>query len=162
MFNLNSATMKKLITKQPALLLLGMALAACTMSFSFRGGEGFEIYLGKKLVVQQFLPQDKAIKAIDLSVAADEDLKVSFNHCGKTGTNRVLSIQDNKRVLKEWRFADNKPGASAQMSIPVKDVAALQKNLHGKQLSLFYASDLLKEGKVLAMLTSQPAQASRK
>ena len=93
---------------------------------------------------------------------ATDELKISFNHCGQTGTNRTISVKDNRQVVKEWKFADIKAGASPQMSIPVKDIVAIQKNLKVKQLSLFYASDLMKEGKVLATLTSNPTQASLK
>lgn len=156
--------MKKLMKNRRSMLLLfAVILVAPLAAFTLRGGDSFEIYIGKTLAVQQFLHQDKAVKTVDLSTAsANDELKVSFNHCGQTGTHRTVSVKDKNQVLKEWKFADIKPGASPQMVIPVKDIVAIQKNLKGKQLSLFYASDLMKEGKVLATLTSNPAQASRK
>jgi len=155
--------MKNLGRGRIILLLLAITLVAPLMSFTLRGGDSFEIYIGKTLALQQFLYKDKAIKTVDLSVAsATDELKVSFNHCGQTGTNRTVSIKDNQQVLKQWKFADIKPGGSTQMNIPVKDIVAIQKNLKGKQLSLFYASDLMKEGKVLATFTSSAAQASWK
>jgi hypothetical protein len=164
MLNLNSNNMKKLIKNRRSLLLLfAIILVAPLTAFTLRGGDSFEIYLGKTLALQQFLHKDKAVKTVDLSTAnVTDELKVSFNHCGQTGTNRTVSVKDKSQMVKEWKFADIKPGASPQMSIPVKDIVAIQKNLKGKQLSLFYASDLMKEGKVLATLTSNPTQASRK
>lgn len=145
------------------LLLLAITLVAPVMAFTLRGGDSFEIYVGKTLVLQQFLHKDKAVKTVDLSTANSADeLNVSFNHCGQTGKNRVVALKDNKQVLKEWKFADIKTGASPQMSIPVKDIVAIQKSVKGKQLSLFYASDLMKDGKVLATLTSNSTQASLK
>lgn len=145
------------------LLLLAITLVAPVMAFTLRGGDSFEIYVGKTLVLQQFLHKDKAIRTVDLSTANSADeLNVSFNHCGQTGKNRVVALKDNKQVLKEWKFADIKTGASPQMSIPVKDIVAIQKSVKGKQLSLFYASDLMKDGKVLATLTSNSTQASLK
>ncbi len=155
--------MKNLIRNRTALLVFAITLVASLMAFTIRGGDSFEIYLGKTLVVQQFLFRDKETKTVDLSMAgATDQLKVSFNHCGKTGTNRTISIKENHQVLKVWKFTDINPGASAQMIIPVKDITAIQKQLKGKQLSLFYASDLMKEGKVLVTITSNPTQASLK
>lgn len=145
------------------LLLLTITCVVPLMAFTLRGGDSFDIYLGKTLAVQQFLHKDTSVKTVDMSTAgATDELKVSFNHCGQTGTNRTVSIKDNKQVLKEWKFADIKSGGSVQMNIAVKDIVAIQKNLKGKQLSLFYKSDLMKDGKVLATLTSNSAQASLK
>lgn len=155
--------MKKLMIQRAALVVFAVLLVAPMVAFTLRGGEGFEIYLGKNRVVQQFLPKDKDIKTIDLSnVATTEELRVSYSHCGQSAGNRVVSIKDKTVVLKEWKFADAKAGASAKMIIPVKEIAAIQKNQKGKQLSLFYSSSLLKEGRVLATLTSGATQASLK
>lgn len=154
--------MKNLGRGRVMLLLLALTFVAPLMAFTLRGGDSFEIYLGKTLVIN-FPHRDKDLKTVDVSVAgAAEVLKVSYNHCGQTGTNRTVSIKDNRQVLKEWEFADIKSGGSTQMSIPVKDILAIQKNQKGKQLLLFYTSDLMKDGKVLATLTSSPVQASRK
>lgn len=155
--------MKNLKLNRSMLLLFSLVLVAPLAAFTLRGGDSFEIYVGKTLAVQQFLHMDKVVKTVDLSAAGvNDELNVSFNHCGQTATNRMISLKNNQQVLKEWKFADIKPGASPRMSIPVKDIAAIQKNLKGKQLQLFYASDLLKEGRVLATLTSGAAQASVK
>ena len=163
MFHINNCIMKKLMIQRAALVVFAVLLVAPMVAFTLRGGEGFEIYLGKNLVVQQFLPKDKDIKTIDFSnVATTEELRVSYSHCGQSAGNRVVSIKDKTVVLKEWKFADAKAGASAKMIIPVKEIAAIQKNQKGKQLSLFYSSSLLKEGHVLATLTSGATQASLK
>lgn len=144
-------------------LIVVAALVTPLMAFTLRGGDSFEIYVGKTRVVQQFLPMDKTVKTVDLSAAAPaEELRVSFNHCGQTGTNRTIALKDHQLILKEWKFADIKPGGSPVMTIPVKDIVAVQKNLKGKNVSLFYSSDLMKDGKVLAALTSRSAQASAK
>lgn len=144
-------------------LLMIAVLASPLMAFTLRGGDSFEIYVGKTLVLQQFLHVDKAIKTVDLSTAAmTDEIQVTFNHCGQTGTNRKLAVKDNQQVLKEWKFADIKPGQSPAMTIPVKEIAALQKVLKGKNVSLFYSSDLLKEGRVLATISSHGVQARAK
>ena len=152
--------MKTMNKNRMLLLALSIVLVAPLAAFTLRGGDSFEIYVGKTLAVQQFLHKDKVLKTVDLSTAAAADeLKVSFNHCGQTGTNRTVALKDKQQVLKEWKFANIKQGASSQMAIPVKDILAVQKNLKGKQLSLFYSSDLMKEGMVLATLSSNPIQA---
>lgn len=144
-------------------LLMIAVLASPLMAFTLRGGDSFEIYVGKTLALQQFLHMDKAVKTVDLSTAATTDeIQVTFNHCGQTGTNRKLAVKDNQQVLKEWKFADIKPGQSPAMTIPVKEIAALQKVLKGKNVSLFYSSDLLKEGRVLATISSHSVQARAK
>ena len=155
--------MKNINRNRIALLIFAFAFVAPLMAFTLRGGDSFEIYIGKTLAVQQFLHQDKSIKTVDLSAAgANDELKVSFNHCGQAGTSRTVSLKDNGQVLKEWKFADVKPGASWTMNIPVKDIAAIQKTLNGKPVSLFYTSAMMKEGKVLANLTSNTTRASLK
>lgn len=154
--------MKKLVINRAALLLVSLVLVVPMSAFTLRGGEGFEIYLGETRIIQQFLNIDKVVKTVDLSTAAStDDLKVSFNHCGQTGSNRVVSLKDKSQVLKEWKFTDLKNGGTVKMNIPVNDIAAIQRNLKGKQLSLFYSSNLMKDGRVLATLTSS-TQASLK
>lgn len=145
-----------------ALIVLA-ALAAPLMSFTLRGGDSFEIYLGKTLAVQQFLHMDKAVKTINLAAArSTDDIKVSFSHCGVTATNRTLALKDNRTVLKTWTFANVKTGGSAAMTIPVNDIAVIQKNQHGKSLALFYTSDLMKDGVVLATLAAESPQVRAK
>jgi len=163
MFHLTKHGMKKYGISRAALLAVALLWVAPLMAFTLRGGEGFEIYLGKKLILQQFLNIDKAVKAVDLSaVSATDVLNVSYNHCGQTGTGRVVSLKDKSRVLKEWKFADIKQGGSVKMRIPVKELLAVQKNSKGKQLVLFYSSDLLKDGRTLAELSGNTTQASLK
>lgn len=160
MFQLNSGIMKNSSKIRFTLIVLA-ALITPLMAFTLRGGDSFEIYVGKTLAVQQFLHMDKTVKTVDLSATAPaEELRVSFNHCGQTGTNRKLALKDNQQILKEWKFADIKPGGSPVMTLSVKEIAAVQKNLKGKNVSLFYSSDLMKDGKVLATLVSRAAQAS--
>lgn len=131
------------------------------MAFTLRGGDNFEIYVGKRLAVQQFLHMDKTVKTVDLSATTPtENLRVTFSHCGQTGTNRKLVLKDQQRILKEWKFANVTPGGSPVMAISIKDIVAVQKDLNGKNVSLFYSSDLMKDGKVLVNLATRAAQAS--
>lgn len=155
--------MKTLFISRPALVTVACLLVVPMSAFTLRGGEGFEIYVGRTLAIQQFLNIDKAVKTLDLSTAAATDqLRVTYNHCGQTGSNRILKLKDKDLVLKEWKFANLKEGGTVRMNIPVKDIAAIQKTLKDKQLSLFYSSDLLKEGRALVTLTALTTQVSMK
>lgn len=145
--------------------LLMLAFAAPLLAFTpFRGGDVFEIQLGKKQVVFQGF-HDKTIQTIDLSSSAATDLmKVNFNHCGKIGTNRMLSLKNNNVVVKQWKFdnAKDKHDEAVFMKIAVKDIQALLKEQKGKNLALYYTSDLLKDGTTLAHLTQASVSASSK
>lgn len=144
--------------------LLAIVFAAPLFAFTlpFRGGDVFEIHVGKKQVVFQGL-HDKDVKTVDLSSAASSDIvKVNFNHCGKVGTNRTLSLKANNQVIKQWKFdnAKDKYDEAVFMKIAVKDIQALLKEQKGKQLALYYTSDLLKDGKTLANITQGNVSAS--
>ena len=70
--------MKSIMTKSM------LALAICATLVSFRnkpGGEGFEIFLNNKVVVQQFCNDMSKVKNIKLtqSLSAGE-LKITYNH----------------------------------------------------------------------------------
>src|SRR5687767_7434972 len=82
------------------------AIVAALFSFSTSGGEGFEVYLDKKLLIQQFGEQMKQVKTIRLDqIAQAEQLVVRYHHCGQVGKNRVISIRDNRnKVVKEWKY----------------------------------------------------------
>ena len=159
--------MKK-VNYQPAILLtLLVALSAVLFSFSVRtagnvisyknnfGGEGFEVYLNDKLILQQYGEKMSTIKTIELDQrAGNGQLAIRYYHCGRPGKSRVVTIKDDQNVvLKEWRFGDAKD-ASSKVSCNVKDIFALPKFKAGKKLSLYYAASELPEGRLLATLTA--------
>src|SRR5262245_62027010 len=118
--------MRTLISNAKAITCLaGLALCAALFSFSTNrgGGEGFEIYLNNKLVLQQFNHDMKAIKTLKLDQTNENDeLSVRYYHCGHVGKNRVISIKgENDIVLKQWKFTDV-TNSSASMSCKVKDI----------------------------------------
>jgi hypothetical protein len=156
--------MKKLTSTSWAVrCLIMLTVAAPLLAFvsPFRGGDSFEIYLGKTRLVQQFVHMDKSTKTIDLSSAVANDvLKVSYNHCGQTSTNRTLSLKSNATVLKQWKFADIQAGTSPEMVVSINEIRSIQKANKGKQLSLYYTSDMLKDGRVLAAVSQYNESAS--
>jgi hypothetical protein len=158
--------MKK-INYQPSVLLVSLiTLSVVLFSFSVKtaetiflksnfGGEGFEVYLNDKLVLQQFGAKMNEVKSLQLDQSASNgQLAIRYYHCGRPGKSRVVSIKDEKNVvLKEWRFGDAKD-ASAKLCCNVKDILALPKIKAGKKVNLFYSSSELPNGRLLATLIS--------
>jgi hypothetical protein len=153
---------------QPAILLvLLIVLSGTLFSFSMKtaetlfpcknnfGGEGFEVYINNKLVLQQFGKEIDAVKTISLDQSESNGiLAVRYFHCGQPGKSRVITIKDEQNVvLKEWRFGDTKD-AAAKLCCNVKDILALPKLKAGKKVNLYYASTELPKGRLLAMLAS--------
>ena len=158
--------MKK-INYQPAILfILLIALSGILFSFSVKtaesifsknnfGGEGFEVYLNNKLVLQQFGKDINMVKSLQLDQSASNgQLAIRYFHCGQPGKSRVVSIKDEKNVvLKEWHFGDTKD-AAAKLCCNVKDILALPKLKAGQKVNLYYSSTELPNGRLLAILTT--------
>ena len=112
--------MSTIISKAKAIKQLACT-ALCATLFSFastsHGGEGFEIYLNNKLVLQQFGNNMKEVKTLKLDQTNENDqLSVRYHHCGRIGKNRVITIKDGKdNILKQWKFSDA-TNAAASMS----------------------------------------------
>jgi len=128
--------------------LAGLALCALLFSFSIApaGGEGFQVFLNNKVVLQQFGNEMKTVKTLNLDQAApDDQLAIIYHHCGKTGKDRVLTIKDeNNTTLKKWNFKDE----GTRMTCTVKDLLGLQKG-NSHMLRLYYASSELPGGREL-------------
>ncbi|HEU5165649.1 MAG TPA: hypothetical protein VFU29_08935 [Chitinophagaceae bacterium] len=159
--------MKK-INYQPAVVFtLLITLSAVLFSFSLKtadaltshkskfGGEGFEVYLNDKLVLQQYGEKMNTVKTLELDQSASNgQLAIRYYHCGKPGKSRVVTIKDEQNVvLKEWKFGDAKD-ASAKVCCNVKDIFALPKFKAGKKVNLYYSASELPNGRLLATLTT--------
>ena len=125
-------------------------LAFCALLFSFStapaGGEGFQVFLNNKVVLQQFGNEMKTVKTLNLDQAAPgAQLAIVYHHCGKTGKDRVLTIKDEKNTtLKKWNFKDE----GTRMTCEVRDLLGLQSG-NSHVLRLYYASSELPEGREL-------------
>jgi hypothetical protein len=140
--------MKSIISKTMMLVAIGTTL----LSFSPKpGGEGFEISLNNRVVIQRFGSDINAVNNLQLNQAASNDqLIIKYHHCGKVGKNRIVSIKDGQNnLLKEFRYADVSAPVGA-MSLPVKDILGLKKS--NRTLKLFYSSSELTNGRVLATI----------
>jgi hypothetical protein len=131
-------------------------LALCTSLYSFSiypGGESFSIYVNNSLVVQQHVTREATVKSFTLlEGSANDVLRVHYNHCGKIGKSKTLSIKDaQNKTLKTWQFADDE---EQFMTCKVNEVIALQKRNSGARLNLYYASKEIPDGKLLAAIVS--------
>ena len=159
--------MKKFNYQPTILFILLIALSGVLFSFSVKtaetlftsssnfGGEGFEVYLNNKLILQQYGKNMETVKSIQLDQSASNgELAIRYYHCGKPGKSRVVTIKDEQNVvLKEWRFGDAKD-ASARVSCNVKDIFSLPKFKAGKKVNLYYSATELPNGRLLATLTT--------
>ena len=138
--------MKKIIGKTFALV----AVAATLLSFSPNfGGEGFEISLNGKIVLQRFGKNMDDVKTLQLNPASPNDkLTIRYHHCGKVGKNRTVTIKDAQdQLIKTWRFKDVETAVGG-MSCSVQDIISLKKG-NNNVFKLYYSSSELPGGRLL-------------
>ncbi len=138
--------MKSIISKATMLLVTTAALLSFSPKF---GGEGFEILLNGKVVLQQFGKDINNVKNLQLNANSSNDkLTIKYYHCGRVGKNRIVTIKDGQdKLLKEWRFRDVATPVS-DMSCNVKDILDLQRK-NNKIFKIFYSSTELPNGRQL-------------
>lgn len=148
--------------------------ASILASFSFlllsfytnKGGEGFEIYLDSKLVLQQFNNNISHSNSISLDKnLSNSEITVKYFHCGRVGKNRIITIKDDsQKILKEWHYPDvaaaNMTSGQLAMTFKVADILSLQKKTVGK-FSLYYSSGELPQGRLLTTLICDNATVKR-
>ena len=141
--------MKSIISKAMSLV----AIAATLLSFSPKpGGEGFEISLNNKVLIQRFGNEMNNVSSLQLNPTSSNDqLIIKYHHCGRVGKNRVITIRDGQNnLLKEFRYADVATPVAA-MSLPVKDILNLKKG-NANTLKLYYSSTELPNGRLLTSI----------
>jgi hypothetical protein len=152
--NLNSFFMQTANIKRVFRSLTVLAFSAAFFSFvKPAGGEGFEIFLNSKVVVQRFGGDKNTVQTLYLGQASAKDqLTVKYYHCGRAGKSRVIALKNEKnKIVKEWSYADN--AASAGMTLPVKDILDVLKISGDEKLSLHYNSSELTNGRKLAVIS---------
>ena len=141
--------MKTIIGKTLALV----AVAATLLSFAPNfGGEGFEISLNGKVVLQRFGKEINEVKTLQLNTALPKDmLTIRYHHCGKAGKNRIVTIKDAQdQLIKTWKFNDSKtiPG---DIGCSVQDILNLKKGSNNV-FKLYYSSSELPQGRLLTSI----------
>jgi hypothetical protein len=148
--------MKSIICKS----LTMVAIALTLLSFSTNpsknytfGGEGFEILLNGKVVLQQFGKDMNVVKNLRFNAASPGDkLTIRYHHCGQAGKNRIITVKDaQNKLLEEWRFNDVQR-AAADMSCSMQDLLTLKKG-GNDILKIYYSSDELPAGRQLALIS---------
>ena len=116
--------MKSIISQTFALAAVAAILVSFTTNF---GGEGFQISLNGKVLLQQYGKEMDAVKTLSLAGAAPADqLNIRYYHCGKVGKNKIITIKDSRNnLLKEWRFKDG--SGTNEMNCKVQDLLSLKK-----------------------------------
>lgn len=145
--------MKSMISKTMVLLAL------CTTAFSFSpkpGGEGFEIFLNNKVILQQYGSDMNKVQSLQLNqVSSTDQLTIRYFHCGRVGKNRIITFKDGQNnVIKEFHFADVN-NADAAMTLNVKDILSLKKR--ATALKLYYSSSELPAGRMLVSINTGTA-----
>lgn len=141
--------MKAQIKKASLLLMLAISLFSFS---SLPGGEGFEVYLNNKVIMQRFGNQLNNPQTIQLSEAnLNDEIRIKYYHCGQPGKNRILTIKDSQdKLLKEIRFADTDRTVS-DMNCKVKDIITLKKG-NNSVFKLHYRSSELPNGRLLVTI----------
>jgi len=141
----------KLKTRAVKLLAL-VVFSTAFSSFSGKmGGDSFEIYINKKLVVQQFVSQSSAVKSFQLDASnANSEIDIYYRHCGLTGKSRNIIVKDGENhLLKEWHFSDAS-GSNTSMTCRVKDLLNFGKIKGISKLNLYYSSKEMPKERLLA------------
>ena len=96
--------MKKINYQPVVFLSLLLTVSAALSSFSSTknnfGGEGFEVYLNDKLVLQQYGKEMDIVKNLQLDQSASNgQLAIRYYHCGKPEKAALLLLKTNKMLF---------------------------------------------------------------
>ncbi|MCW3116492.1 MAG: hypothetical protein JWM28_574 [Chitinophagaceae bacterium] len=151
---MTSSILKPVIAKMMFFILSFITVFSLS---SKAGGIVFEIYLNNKLLLkQQYNKVISGSPELQLDETnRNDNLRIFFTSCGASGKTRSVGIRDeNNKLLKEWTFT-NSSSSDLFMTIPVKEILALQKNKSNASLKLYYFSpEQFPDGQMLASVQS--------
>ena len=128
-------------------LVLSVLALTIFCASAFAGGEHYQIYLNKKLVVVKHISEPISVMSLLDKANSTDEIVIHYSHCGQQGKDRRVALKNEKgETVKVWAFTDAKEG----MAIPAREMAVLQKK-YG-QLTLSYSSRELPGGRALASL----------
>jgi hypothetical protein len=150
-------------TKKSFMQLVSLGLLLLLSSFATPyGGEGFQIFVDGKKVLEKFHQDLKRPTNLQLNASRENSvLEVKFYHCGMAGKNRSLILKDaDQQLLKQWEFT-NEEGKNFAVTILVKELLAFQKRAGAATLYLYYSSREAADGRLLTGLirSGQPKAA---
>ncbi len=120
------------------------------------GVDSYSIYLNNKLLFKQSMDKPLTLQSLQLDNAnPNDELVIYYTQCNapnKIGSGRTIVVKDaDGKKIKEWKFEDVK-GSNNAMTIPVKELIALQKKKGASSLALFYNAEKLEKEQKLASL----------
>lgn len=141
--------MKSIISKAMMLVAVAAALISFTPNF---GGEGFEILLNGKVLLQQYGKDLNTVKTLELNPGSPNDkITIRYWHCGREGKNRIVTIKDGQdKIIKKWQYKDANT-AVGDMSCRVQDIISLSKG-GNNVFKIYYESTELPAGRMLATM----------
>lgn len=138
--------------KQFFMIVFLVAVSSFVYSFvTPAGGEGFEIYIDNKMVLQQFNQEMKELKTIQLTAAQSKSmLQVKYYHCGMAGKSRILELKNaDQKTIRRWEF-DNSEGKNFAITVAVKEILDSQQKTSDGAIYLYYSSKEAPQGRLLA------------
>jgi len=132
------------------LLVLTTSLFAFSSNF---GGDSYQIYLNKKLLVKEYVSTGHATQSFSLDKSTfNQEVDIYYSHCGQVGKDRTITLKDdNNRVLKQIHFPEFS-GKNSGMSFHVSDFLNWDKRNGIDQLNIYYSSKELPAGRLLATI----------
>ena len=141
-------------TIQNILIMLALGLSATAYTPKL-GLDSYEIYLNDKLIMKQFVNHPLNLRTLRLENASPQDeLWVKYTHCTNkgAGSDRSIVLSDDKgHQLTEWKFANSGAG-NKPMKVSVGELLRMEKEHKDHQISLYYKSNELPKGELLAHL----------
>ena len=149
--------------KKPIMVIALLAFCATLFSFVPKfGGEGVQVYVNNKLVLERYGKEIDVVKTLALDeYSANGQITVKYYHCGRISKGRVITIKDDQqKILKQWKFTDVAEATPA-MNCSANEIIGLRKNIKSNSLNLYYASSELPNGRLLAIFSVDNATASK-
>ena len=135
-----------------AIVLLALTTSLFAFSSTF-GGDSYQIYLNKKLLVKEYVAAGHAIQSFSLDKSTyNQEVDIYYSHCGQVGKERTITVRDDyNKVFKQMRFAEF-DGRNSGMSFHVSDFLNWDKLGSVDQLGIYYSSKELPGGRLLATI----------
>jgi len=142
------------------LVVVFASIALCSFAV-LPGGDSYEVYLNDQVVKKEHLYGRKEVPTLPLNMnTAQDELSITFSHCGKIDTGRKISLKDEKNAtLKEWNFTDS-PDVRNRMAIKVSAITGFR-NQHSTA-RLMYSAREYPDGVQLVTLELSEATAQKK
>jgi hypothetical protein len=131
-----------------------LALTTSLFAFSSKfGGDSYQIYLNKKLLVKEYVSMGHTGQSFSLDKSTYiQEVDIYYSHCGQVGKERTITIRDDyNKVYRQIRYPEF-DGKNSGMSFHVSDFLNWDKRGSVDQLGIYYSSKELPGGRLLATI----------